>query len=175
LEIEKVAVAIKGYRRSLGFPDDMEFKFHKSRPEVRDGFLRTVNPFSFSVRSVVFDKKLIHSPELTGNKNSFYSYAIKSVLKYSNKEILDAHVRIDGGGDRIFRRNFLTYLRKHLNSEQVRIMKNCKLVNSKNNVLIQMADMIAGSIRRAHELNKKDSSEYKKIFAKHIVDEWKFK
>jgi hypothetical protein len=175
LEAEKAAIAIKEFRRSLKFPDHMEFKFHKSHPRVKEEFLKAINPFDFTVRCLSADKTLIRSEELKNNKNSFYSYAIKMVLQYSNNEILDAKIKIDGSGDRIFRRNFLTYLRKHLNSKQRKIMKNCKLADSRENVLIQMADMVAGSIRRSYDTGKKDHLKYKGIIAKHIKDEWKFK
>lgn len=53
-------------------------------------------------------------------------------------------------------------------------MKNCKLIDSKSSVLIQMADMIAGSINRSYS-NKKDGQGYKDIFKKHISSEWQFK
>jgi hypothetical protein len=121
------------------------------------------------------DKAVIRSEELKENKNSFYSYAIKMILKYSGSSISDARIKIDGSGGREFRRNFLSYLRKQLNSEQKRIIKNCRLVNSKGNVLIQMADMIAGSTRRSCDNSKTDSSAYRNIIKKHIEDEWRFK
>lgn len=175
LEAEKTAVAIKELRRELKFPDDMEFKFHKSHPRIKEKFLSVINSFDFSIRCLAVDKMLIRSEELKNNKNSFYNYAIKMVLQYSNNEIFDARIKIDGSGDRIFRRNFLTYLRKHLNSKQRTIMRNCKLVDSKENVLIQMADMVAGSIRRSYDGEKKDHLKYKGIITKHIKDEWKFK
>ena len=175
LEIEKTAVAIKEFRRSLRFPDSMEFKFHKSRQQVKEGFLKRINPFNFSIRCLVVDKTLIRSEELKNDKNSFYSYAIKMVLQYSADEVLNAHVKIDGSGDRVFRRNFLTYLRKHLNFRQRKIMQNCKLADSKDNVMIQMADMIAGAIRRSCETEKKDNETYKRIIKKHITNEWRFK
>lgn len=175
LEAEKTAIAIKELRRSLKFPDDMEFKFNKSSKNVREKFLRTINPFCFKIRSLTIDKGLIRSDELKRNKNSFYSYAIKMVLKHSNNSILNAKVKIDGSGDRIFRKSFLSYLRRQLNSRHKRIIKNCKLVNSKGNVLIQMADMIAGSIRRSCDKAKTDSGTYKDIIKRHIEDEWWFK
>src|SRR3989338_8487692 len=84
-------------------------------------------------------------------------------------------IKVDGSGDRYFRRNFLTYLRKQLNSEHKKIMKNCRLVDSKGNVLIQMADMVAGSIRRSYDGSKTDAKIYKAIIKKHVQDEWKFK
>jgi hypothetical protein len=87
---------------------------------------------------------------------------------------LDAKIRIDGSGDRVFRRNFLTYLRKELNSKQKKIMRNIKLVDSKSNVLIQMADMLAGTIRRYEERNKIDAPEYWKLIKSHVRDCWDF-
>src|SRR3989339_865937 len=167
LEVEKTAVAIKELRRELGFSDEVEFKFFKSRREVREKFLNAINKFDFRVRSLVIDKMVIESDHFKTNKNSFYSYAIKMILKHSNNSILNAKIRIDGSGDRIFRKNFLTYLRKELNTEEKCIMQNCKLVDSKKDVMIQLADMIADSV--------KDSKIYKNIIVKHIDDEWLFK
>ncbi len=175
LEAEKTAVAIKELRRDLGFSDQTEFKFFKSRREVREKFLGAVNQFDFRIRSLVIDKRLIKSDHLKANKNSFYSYAIKIVLQYSSNSILNAKIRIDGSGDRIFRKNFLSYLRKQLNTKEKCIMENCKLVDSKKDVLIQMADMVAGSIRRFYDDSVTDSQVYKKIIFKHIDDEWPFK
>ena len=96
-------------------------------------------------------------------------------MRHSNDTILNAKVRIDGSGDRVFRQKFLTYLRQQLNSQQRQIMKNCRLVNSKTDVLIQMADMIAGAIRRSYDADRTDSGIYKKIIEGKIQDEWQFK
>jgi len=175
LEAEKTAVKIKELRRELCFPEDMEFKFNKSKRIVRERFLENVNRFKFRIRSIIVDKRVIQSLELRGNKNSFYSYAIKLVLKHSDCSIINAKVRIDGSGDRAFRRNFLLYLRRQLNGVQGKIMENCKLVDSKSNVLVQMADMVAGSVKRSFDLDKNDCAVYKEIIKKHIDDEWCFK
>lgn len=175
LEALKVKVAIKELRRTLRFPDTVEFKFFKSSSEVKKTFLETINKFSFHVRSIVINKQIIKSNKLRTDKNSFYSYVIKSVLQNSDDTILDAKIRIDGSGDRTFRRSFLTYLRKQLNSKQKKVIKNCKLVDSQSDELIQMADMIAGSVRRSYDVSKKDAYVYKSIIKKHIDDEWQFK
>lgn len=122
LEAEKMAVAIKEFRRKLGFPDSQEFKFNKSRPEVRLAFLKTISQFSFRVRSLVVDKSKIYSSELRTKRESFYAYFIKTALKNSNNTIENAKIRIDGGGDRAFRKQFLTYLRKELNVNELKIV-----------------------------------------------------
>ena len=53
-------------------------------------------------------------------------------------------------------------------------MRNFKMVDSRKDVLIQMADMIAGSINRSQNKNKKDFKKYKGIIKKKIEDEWYF-
>ncbi|KKS32054.1 MAG: hypothetical protein UU93_C0011G0015 [Candidatus Amesbacteria bacterium GW2011_GWA2_42_12] len=174
LEAEKTAVVIKELRRKLKFPDSVEFKFNNSRKEVKELFLNTVNTYKFKIRCLVVKKNLIHSKKLQSSKNSFYSYAVKLLLEHSGGSIIDAKIRIDGSGDRVFRKSFTTYLRKELNSKQEKIMRDCKLVDSKSNVLIQLADMIAGSIRRSYDEGKSDRNLYKKIILKHIEDEWQF-
>ena len=175
LEAEKTAIAIKELRRELDFPADVEFKFAKSKPLVREKFLQAIVSFDFRIRCLIVDKKKIYSSELQNNKNSFYSYIIKMVLKHSDGFISNAKLKIDGSGDRIFRKNFLTYLRKELNNTDRKIMTQCRLVDSKSNVLIQMADMIAGTIRRSYDEGKKDGVQLKKIIKKHIQNEWEFK
>lgn len=168
-------MSIKELRRLLKFPDDVEFKFNKSSKKTRRGFLSAINKYKFKVRCLVINKSIITSLELKSKKNSFYSYAIKLLLQHNDGSILDAKVRIDGSGDRVFRKSFITYLRKQLNFRQKRILKNCKLVDSKDNVLVQLADMVAGSIRRFYDTSKTDREEYKELIKRHIEDEWKFR
>ncbi|MFH0803839.1 MAG: DUF3800 domain-containing protein [Candidatus Tagabacteria bacterium] len=173
LEAEKASVAIKELRRKLKFPDNMEFKFAKSCKDVRVKFLETINSFKFRIRSVVVEKSLIRSKELQTNKNSFYSYFIKEALKHS--KLMGAKIRIDGSGDRLFRKSFLSYLRRELNNKEKHIIKDCKLINSKGNMLIQMVDMVAGAIRRSYIDSKKDSKLYRGVVKKHIDSCWEFK
>ena len=175
LEAEKTAIAIKELKRKIGFREQTEFRFFKTRKDFRIKFLKTINRFDFRVRCLIVNKSIIRSDELKNNKNSFYAYFIKEVLKNSNNTILNAKIRMDGSGDRIFRKNFFTYLRRELNSDNKKIMRSCKMVDSKGNVLVQLADMVAGSINRAQNKKKKDYSIYKGIIKKHIEDEWYFK
>lgn len=175
LEAEKTAVAIKELKRKLGFSENMEFRFFKNSQNVRVKFLETVKKFKFRVRCLIVDKSVIHSDELKNSKNSFYAYFIKEILKNSNNTILNAKIRMDGSGDRIFRKNFFAYLRRELNSSEKKIMRNCKMVNSKSNVLVQMADMVAGSLNRAENISKNDRLIYKNIIKNHIEDEWRFR
>lgn len=174
LVAEEVALSIKKYRRQINFPDNVEFKFSKSKDVIRRGFLTLVAKYDFSIRAIVVDKKTIRSRELQTSKNSFYSYFIKQVLFHSKDTLLNSKIRLDGHGDRIFRKNFTTYLRRELNSDNKKIMKNMRLTNSKTNVLIQLADMIAGAIRKSYDDHAKNK-KYRQIIAAKIEDCWEFK
>jgi len=175
LEAEKTSIAIKELKRSLKFSEKMEFKFNGSKYPTRMAFLTVIKDFSFKIRVLVVDKKNIKSELLKNDKQSFYSYFIKMVLRHNKGSILDAKIKIDGSGDRIFRKKFLTYLRKELNSRQEKVVNNLRLVDSKTNQLIQMADMIAGTIRRYKEAEKADAQKYWKIIEPKIQDYWDFK
>jgi hypothetical protein len=175
LVAEETALAIKKYRREIGFPDTVEFKFAKSRNEIKKGFLKVVNKFDFDVRAIVVDKKKIRSDELKKSKDSFYNYFIKQVLLHNKGTLMNSKIRLDGHGDRHFRRNLTTYLRRELNSRETKVMKNMRLVDSKQNVLIQMADMIAGAIRRSYDVNKKENKVYRRVVESKIKDCWEFK
>lgn len=174
LEAEKTAIAIRELKRELGFDDNMEFRFFKTCHDYRLKFFQTINKFDFKIRCLIVDKSKIYSRELKSNKDSFYSYFIKEVLKHSNNTIINAKIRIDGSGDRLFKKNFFTYIRRELNSNEKVIMKNCKMVDSKSSVLIQMADMVAGCINRAQGA-KLDAKDYINAIINHIDDLWFFR
>lgn len=174
LEAEKTAVAIKELRRELKWPDYREFRFYKLSRDIRLKFLKKIKHFKFRIRSLVVNKEIIRSNELRANKDKFYAYFIKEVLKHSGGTISNAKIKIDGSGDRVFRRNFLSYLRRELNGGERALMKYCKMEDSKSNVLIQFSDIIAGTINRSFS-DKDDAKDYKAIIAKHIEDEWFFK
>jgi len=172
---EETALAIKKYRRKVSFPDTVEFKFAKSRNEIKKGFLRAVSKFDFRIRAVVVNKSIIRSEELKHSKGSFYNYFIKQVLLHNKGTLKNSKIKLDGRGDRLFRLSLTTYLRRELNVSERKVMKNLRLVNSKQNVLIQMADMIAGAIRRSYDQSKKDNKAYRAIINKKIEDCWEFK
>lgn len=174
LEAEKTAVAIKELRRKLKKSDNFEFKFNKASREFRLKFLEHISRFKFRFRAIVFEKTKIKSDELKTSKQSFYNYAIKMVLKHNFGTIKEAKIRLDGHGDRIYKREVIRYLRKELNNRENRIFQKLQFVDSKSNVLIQLADMIAGAIHRKYEIEKTDSKMYFNVIKKQKEDLWEF-
>lgn len=150
-------------RRDLGKSDRFEFKFNKCNKDLRRIFLSAVKNCRFRIRAMVFPKDAINNNLFRTSKDSFYNFALKHALKYSNDTISHAQIRLDGSGDENFKQNLIKYLRVSLNSEEKQVMKNLRFRDSKKDVLIQLSDMIAGSIRRYYDKETKDYEIYRRI------------
>ena len=171
LDAEETALKIKRYRRSLGWSDEREFKFNKLTQRLRLDFLQEVAVAPFRVRAIVVDKSKIHSQTLRTDKNSFYNFIIKEVLSHSGGHIQNANIRLDGHEDRAYKRAASSYFRTQVASGTI---KDVRFVDSKTNNLIQLADMVAGSLLRNQQADKTDHATYRSVIAKRIEDEWHF-
>ncbi|HJQ08729.1 MAG TPA: DUF3800 domain-containing protein [Candidatus Saccharimonadales bacterium] len=174
LDAEETALKIKRLRRTLKWRDDHEFKFNKTNKEIRLTFLNEVKGCSFRIRAIVADKSIIRSPELRTNKTKFYNYMIKEVLSKSDGSIKNGSIRLDGHEDRSYKKAATTYFKQQANPRGG-VIKDMKFVNSKNDNLIQLADMVAGSILRTTQSSKTDNAEYLKVIKKRVEDIWHFK
>jgi len=97
------------------------------------------------------------------------------ILEHNNNMIKNAKVRLDGSGVKVFRQQLSTYLRRSLNSKSSHIMQNLRFRDSKQDVLIQLADMIAGSVRRYYDKSTHDWNVYRKLLKAKEKDVWEFK
>jgi hypothetical protein len=169
-EAEKTSKAITNARQILrAYP---EFRFSKTSNPVRDGFFEAVNPFDFGIRVMVVDKNIIHSNFLKSNTECFYNYFVQEFLKRCH--FLDnASVKIDGSGDRKFKREFTRYLRQQIDLKKI---KKVKFAKSHGDNLIQLADMVTGAISRPYHHPEKDNSERWKIMINSKIENiWEFK
>jgi Protein of unknown function (DUF3800) len=149
-----------------------EFKFSKCSFDVRDQFFAAVRRCDFMVRAIVVEKKRIYSPRLMADKERFYEYFVKQMLKYDNGVLRDAKVIIDGSGDRAFRRDLNAALKQRLEEGTI---DDVRFKNSKNDVLVQLADMCAGAIARSYRKDRDDPSRWRAMIACRINDVWEFK
>ena len=74
-------------------------------------------------------------------------------MQYDENCLLNAFVKIDGSGSKEFQNAMISYLRKQIGSDKVR---KYKLVDSKKDNLIQLADMTVGAIARSFNDNRKN-------------------
>lgn len=171
-EAEKASAAIQESRGTLRIKP--EFKFNKCHPNAKDGFFETVSPYLFKVRSLVVKKEHVYSGYLRENKDSFYNFFIRLLMAHDNESLNNARVKIDGSGDRQFKRELNNYLRRELGKGKI---SGVKFVDSRKDNLIQLADMSAGAVARAFSANRKDANRWLRMLQKSgkIGDIWVFK
>lgn len=174
LDAEKTSLAIKELRRELRASDKFEFKFSKTDKRFRKAFIERIKDFNFRVRAIIVEKHKIYSPYLTSNKESFYNHIIMQVLKHHGGTITNAKLKFDKRGERNIRNELRSYLSRELDNRNNRIFQDLKFVDSKQNTLIQLADMVAGSISTSFSGKYPEYLESLKLSGR-IEDLWSFK
>lgn len=174
LDAEEAALIIKKYRKELGWGSDREFKFNKTRKVYIQELLQRLSSCNFRIRAICIDKSKIRSDELKNKQDSFYNYTIKEVLSKTST-LNNADIRLDGHSGREYKKSAIAYFRREVNSSSKKITK-VRFVNSHTNVLIQLADLAAGSILRSTQKEKTDSNIYLDILKKsgRVEDVWYF-
>ena len=158
--------AMNGFRAGLGFGELDELKFHKTRKEIIKRLLVFVQKFEFEAYAAVVDKtKMTALPQL-GSGETLYNYVIKELLM--KLELSEPVIFVDGVTDKKHIQRTRTYLRKALKQNGVEKSK-ISFVDSRKNVLIQLADIVAGSIARSFDKQKSDYNEYIKLLKTKIV------
>jgi hypothetical protein len=149
-----------------------EFKFNKCRNDIRDGLFQAMQPCPFKVRAIVVEKERIWSPRLKADKDKFYEFFVRKMIEHDNGRLQNAKVIIDGSGDREFRKRLNTYLRHHANEGAI---DNVRFRDSKNDTLVQLADMCAGAIARSYRTNRADAGRWRRMLRPKIDNVWEFR
>jgi hypothetical protein len=150
-----------------------EFKFTRSHDQVRDGFFQVACGFRFRLRALVVDKSALYSAHLRENTDRFYNYFVQLLLRNDHGALREASIKIDGSGDREFKRELDTYLRRQLEPGRVRKLR---FVDSHSDNLVQLADMCAGAVLRAYRSDDKRNPRWLDMLrrARRIDDLWEF-
>ena len=160
LVAEETALSMRKFRRQLGWTDDHEYKFHKTKRDYIKQVLRLVSQYEFSIYAVVVDKSKFE----TTPKN-LYNDTISELLRII--PLKKASIKIDGHAGTNYTKRAISQVRKNANVKTGQIA-DIKFADSKENVLIQLADLVASSIFRSTQ-NKSDSQDYITILKKHIT------
>lgn len=169
----KVAQAeIDTLRQRLGVKP--EWKFNKTRNEIKDQFFKHTKDWDFRVRSVVVRKEMIYSEALRSVKDSFYKFFVRNMIQHDSGALVDAKVVVDGSGDKAFQKAFCSYLKRSISSESVR---KVSLKDSRKDGLIQLADMTAGAIARSYRTDRADSNRWRSQLQRQgkIENVWEFR
>ncbi|MCL2001993.1 DUF3800 domain-containing protein [Candidatus Saccharibacteria bacterium] len=164
---EQVAAEFKKFRKDRNLKEDYEFKFYTTDKGLVEKLLTIVAKYDFTINAIYLDKSnpkhkdllyLVPQPKL-------YNWAIKELL--SKLPLKDARIRIDGRSSKRYMQGTKTYLRQELNKNSHKIL-NIKFEDSMKNDLIQLADLVAGSVNRSLQKDKSDSRNCLKIIKSKI-------
>lgn len=159
--------AIAEYRRELGWKDEHEFKFRKAPKDVKLKFLRIVNKYNFDIYAVYINKSKYPNVFKFSDDEKLYNWATKELLL--TMPLNNAKIRIDGKYGKPYKTRIKTYIRKELNGKKRRV-EDFDTQDSVKDNLIQLADIVAGSINRSFQTSKTDSQEYIRIIKEKIVE-----
>jgi len=141
-----------------------EFKFSNSKDFAKDIFFKKLSKCVFESVVIVIDKSKIRDNELKSNPKKFYNFALKALLK--NTEFNKAVIKIDGRGDREFRKVIQSFIRREIPERKI---KDVKFADSEKDNLVQMADMITGCFARSYNSPHKPNP-WKKLLSKKVKE-----
>ncbi len=157
---ESVMREIGSYRKELGWRYNHEFKFTKNPKNIVMELLKRVNQYDFRVYAVYIDKvdfrKITPGMVPFFDKERLYNWMIKELLR--EMPIKTAKITIDGRSSKQNMRNTKTYLRREISGDGVKV--DIKFEDSTRADLLQLADIIAGSVNRSLQTNKTDTKKY---------------
>ncbi|MBB4124230.1 DUF3800 domain-containing protein [Martelella radicis] len=151
-----------------------EWKFSKSSFDAKDDFFSSISEVDFFCRAIVVKKEIIRSDLLKKNPRKFYNFFTRLMCSHDGDILQNAKVVIDGSGDRRFKQELQSYMRKELPSGTI---KKIEFKDSRKDPLVQLADMCAGAIARSYDGDKKESGRWRSMLSRsgHLHDVWDFK
>lgn len=167
-DAQTAAKAVATTKQTLGVR--RELKFNSSNDKVRTQFLQAMGAYSFRIHAVIVDKQSIRNQELRRHPQQFAFYTIRHLISDVTDILASGTVfKIDRCGDRAVRDALGTYLRQRLPQG---LMKSVKFVDSRNDQLIQLADMVAGAMARPYNAaNSKTPNLWREMLKPQIDNE----
>lgn len=157
--------AIDEYKKGLGWKQHEELKFHKTHKDAIRLAIKTANKHDYSAYAIVLDKAKLDVRSLSSvEKDSIFLYTIKELL--IRLSLPNADIIIDGIRGPKYTKKARTYLRQELKNAGLKTGR-ISFENSKSNSLIQLADLVAGSVARSFT-DKADAEDYIRLFGRKL-------
>lgn len=160
----RLSECILQFHEQLDWREEYEFKFTKIRKDIIAQLLRLVTEYDFEIYAVYIEKESFFNKKVITNEK-LYNWTIKELLL--TMPLNEPKIKIDGRSSKRNMQKTATYLRQEALRYNLRKLQIGFEDSSKNN-LIQLADLIAGSINRSLT-SKTDSKEYIEIIKEKIV------
>lgn len=144
VDADFASMQLEMLKKKLDWKQEREFKFHRATDVQKEEFFKTLKSLKFRIYATIVDKFFIIEPNLKPS-DSFYEKIILNTLTYIDN-MQEAYIFLDGKAGKNYRNRSVAKIRQALN-KNTHCMTRFKMVDSKNDILVQLADMIAGCIR----------------------------
>lgn len=160
-------------RQTLHLPPRFEFKYHKTKPRQKVIFFKAIQSLAFRVRAVVIDKSVIRNQFMGAKSQNFIvEYLAQLSLRAQTLDLASDILIIDGATPSYPRALRIKLSRECRKLNRVRPFKQIVGADSDREDGLQLADMIAGAIRR-HSAGIE--TEFYETFKSKVVDLWEVK
>ena len=143
-----IVKAIDAVKQERGLDRSFEFKFSRCKDALKKVFLDEITKYSIAYKAIVLDKKNLGAPALQYHPRELYCEAVRRLLYDNDPPLARATLILDEATAKIHHREFSGMLKRYLSRNMV---KKIKQMRSESEAMIQVADMIAGSILREYE------------------------
>lgn len=170
-DIAEVQAKISKYRQKIAYSSSYEFKFRKSRKKIIIEFLNSVKSCNFRIMSLIVDKRDLKFSKKVSSKE-IYKFLLSLLLDRCLTKKENVRIRLDGKAERELQASIRSFIKKSLRAKGKNVKLDFKIISSKNDDIVQLTDIIVGSVARSYMKNRKDFAIYKKIIEKQIELEW---
>lgn len=142
-------------------------KNHNRRKRI----LADILPLPFTILSVIVDKTLLVENKGLKFKSSFYKFMNNIVHKELRRAFVKLTIVADEIGGSDYMQSFCQYVSERQEIPNLFGEREFYFENSKKDVVIQLADLISGSLAQEYDKNKKtkDTPSYYKMLEKKII------
>ena len=153
-EAKLAAAIMNAYKARIGWSKRAEFKFNKTQKKHVLNLFQELKSARYKISAILINKSAL---DKAVKPSTLYNETIRDALLLCKPK--NAKVLLDGDAGLDYLREAVVYFRKSVNKNEKKIVE-FKFEDSSKNVLIQLADLVAGSILRSTKINKPDSKNY---------------
>ncbi|MBU4360819.1 DUF3800 domain-containing protein [Patescibacteria group bacterium] len=140
---------INQLKKELDLTIDYEFKFSRCKNKYKKTFLETIKSLSLEYKAIFVDKRKLRKTDF--NSQQIYCEMLRRLFYDNNPPLYKTILILDEASAKIHHKEFNMILRKYLSKN---VVNKIKQKRSKNETMIQIADMISGSIFKKIEKNE---------------------
>mgnify|MGYP001581414622 CR=1 FL=1 len=155
---------IRNLKLALRVTEDYEFKFSRCKNSFKKEFFRALARLPVQYKAIVIDKRNVSAPALQSQPKQLYCELVRRLLYDNSPPLQKATLILDEATAKVHHQQFHRTLKNSLSRNLVQKLRQHR---SHRNAMIQVADMIAGSIFRKFE--KGDDTYYEMVKKKEKI------